>query len=335
MVDTTLKYLADKINADIDSKYNNVVIESIAALDEAGATDITFFENRKLLSELQSTKAAAVIISPEDAELYNGHKLIVPNPRYALAVLSSIFEYSNAASGIHQTAVVAESATIHPSAIIGANSVIGENVTINASVTIGANCTIADHVTIDNDTTLSPNAAVMHHCEIGKRCIIASGAVIGSDGFGYAFDNNAWHKIAHVGIVKIFDDVEVGANTTIDRGTFGATVLHRGVKLDNQIQIGHNVIIKDHTIIAGATGIAGSAVIGKYCRIGGGVNINGHINIADGVVITGASTVTNSITKSGTYSATLSAQPSFEWNRNQAIYRKLYKIIKNIKTPEV
>lgn len=335
MTDTTLKYLADKINADINSKYNNVVIKSIAALDEAGATDITFFENRKLLSELHSTKAAAVIISPEDAELYNGHKLIVPNPRHALAVLSNIFEYKNMASGIHKTAVVPESATIHPSAIIGANCVIGESVTINENVTIGANCTLADHVIIDCGTTLAPNATVMHHCEIGKRCIISSGAVIGSDGFGYAFDNNAWHKIAHVGIVKIFDDVEIGANTTIDRGTFGATILHRGVKLDNQIQIGHNVVIKDHAIIAGCTGIAGSTVIGKYCRIGGGVNINGHINIADGVVVAGASTVTSSITKLGTYSTALSAQPSFEWNRNQAIYKKLYKIIKNIKTPEV
>lgn len=335
MVDTTLKYLADKINADIDDKYADVVVKAIAALDEAGDADITFFENRKLLSELKNTKAAAVIISPKDADLYRGCKLVVPNPRYALAVLSKLFEYKSTASNIHKTAVVAGSATVHNSAIIGANCVIGEGVNIAENVTIGANCTIDDYAAIGSGTVLCSGASVMHHSEIGERCIIASGAVIGSDGFGYAFDNNAWHKIAHVGIVKLCDDVEVGANTTIDRGTFGATVIHKGVKLDNQIQIGHNVVINEHTIIAGCTGIAGSAVIGKYCRIGGGVSINGHINIADGVAIAGASTVTNSIAKPGSYSTAFSAQPSFEWNRNQAIYKKLHKIIKNIGTPEV
>ena len=332
MTNTTLQHLADKLGAEIEPQYYNIVIKSVASLDEAESKDITFFENSKLLPKLQSTKAAAVIISPKDAKLYSGCKLIVANPRYAFAILSHMFIYESTISGIHASAVIATSATIHPSATITANCVIGESVTIGENVTIGANCTIADYVTIDSGTTLLPNVAVMHRCKIGARCIIASGAVIGSDGFGYAFDKNAWHKIAHLGIVEIFDDVEIGANTTIDRGTIGKTVLHQGVKLDNQIQVGHNVVIKDHTIIAGCTGIAGSTVIGKYCRIGGGVNINGHINIADMVIIAGSTTVTNSIAKPGTYSSTLSAQPSFEWNRNQSVYRNLHKIIKTIKT---
>ena len=212
---------------------------------------------------------------------------------------------------------------IHPTAIIG------KNCEIEASASIGPYCVIGQGVVIGEKTRLYANVVLYHKVKIGKRCLLHSGVVVGSDGFGNANEKGVWHKIHQLGTVIIGNDVEIGANTTIDRGAIGDTVIGDGVKLDNQIQIGHNVHIGAHTAIAGCTGIAGSTKIGRYCMIGGGVGITGHIEITDGVIISGKSAVGKSITKPGMYASSIPAMPFRTWGR---ILVRLAQLVENKKT---
>jgi len=295
------------------------VVNGIASLDKAKQNQISFCAKIPGFASdagkyLSITKAAAVILSSKDAERYSGNALLVADPYLSYAKLTNLFiEESKSKPGIHETAVVGQNCDIHSSVAIAANCCVGNNVTIGEHSVITANCVIGDDVKIGNDCHLYPNVTIYHGVQIGNRVIIHSGAVLGADGFGMANDNGEWRKIYQLGAVRVGDDVEIGANTCIDRGALEDTVIGDGVKLDNQIQVGHNVKIGAHTIIAGCVAVAGSTSIGKYCMIGGGTSFNGHINIVDRTIITGASVVGRSITDPGVYSSAVTVQPHRKW----------------------
>jgi len=237
-------------------------------------------------------------------------------------------------TGIHSSVVIGDNCTIAMSARIAAQVFIGANVQIGDNVVIGPGCIIENDVKIGADSRLMSNVTLCRKVIIGQRVRIHPGVVIGADGFGIANDNGNWLKIPQVGKVIIGDDVEIGANTTIDRGAIDDTIISNGVKLDNQIQIGHNVFIGEHTVIAGCVGISGSTRIGSHCAIGGGTGIAGHIEITDGVQLTGMSMVTKSIMAAGTYSSGIPVEPTREWHRNVVRYRQLDKLNDKLKQLE-
>lgn len=314
----TLAEIAEFLQAELRGDAN-CIINSIASLNKAKQNQISFCAKIPGFTSdankyLSTTKAAAVILSTKDADRYSGNALLVSNPYLSYAKLTSLFvEKSKNEPGIHKTAIIGENCDIHNSVSIAANCCIGNNVTIGKHGAIAPNCIISDDVKLGDDCHLYPNVSIYYGVLIGNRVIIHSGAVLGADGFGMANDNGKWCKIHQLGGVKIGNDVEIGANTCIDRGALEDTVIGDGVKLDNQIQIGHNVKIGEHTIIAGCVAIAGSTSIGKYCMIGGATCFNGHISIADRTVITGASIVGRSITDSGIYSSAVTVQPHRKW----------------------
>ena len=297
------------------------------ALAQAGA--IAFFNDAKYKIQLSNTAASAVIIRPEHADLTDLPKIITDNPYAYFAKLSQLLNPAYvAAKGMHVSAVIDASTKVPASCCVGANAVIEANVKLGNNVTIGAGCVIERNVIIADNTVLETNVTVKHGSQVGKNCHLFSGCVIGNDGFGYAEETNHanakhWVKIPQVGRVVIQDFVDIGANTTIDRGTIDDTVIEEGVKLDNLIQIAHNCRIGAHTVIAGCTGIAGSAVIGKHCMIGGAAMILGHLAIADGVTISPGSMIMRSIPKAGTYTALMPSQPHEDWLKTAANIRHL------------
>jgi UDP-3-O-[3-hydroxymyristoyl] glucosamine N-acyltransferase len=251
-------------------------------------------------------------------------RIVSDNPYAYYARAVALFHPEPAAvPGVHPSAQVDPTAIVDPGAEIGAFVTIGAGSRVGAGARVGASCTIGAKVTVGERTRLHPRVSVYDGCRIGARCIVHSGAVIGADGFGMAREGDHWGKIPQVGAVRIGDDVEIGANTTIDRGALGDTVIGDGVKLDNLIQVAHNVSIGANTVIAGCTGISGSTSIGRDCMIGGGVGFVGHISVCDRVTITGMTLVTKSITEPGTYSSGVAAQPHGEWLRTMARLRRL------------
>jgi UDP-3-O-[3-hydroxymyristoyl] glucosamine N-acyltransferase len=292
------------------------------ALAEAGA--IGFFSDTKYTAQLHNTSASAVIIRPEHAALTNLPKIITDNPYAYFAKISQLLNpVYVAATGRHVSAVIDASAKISANCSIAANVVIEANVTLGNKVVIGAGCVIERNASIGDNTILEANVTIKHSSQIGKHCHLFSGCVIGNDGFGYAEEDGKWVKIPQVGRVIIHDFVDIGANTTIDRGAIDDTVIEEGVKLDNLIQIAHNCRIGTHTVIAGCTGIAGSAVIGKHCKIGGAAMILGHLNIVDNVTISPGSMIMRSITKAGTYTALMPSQEHADWLKTAANIRHL------------
>lgn len=308
----------------------NIDINNVATLNDATVDDISFFHNKKYLHQLKQTQAGAVILSQNDAEQCSAAKLIVDDPYFAYAKLAALFEYTPECHGKHSTAIVGECCDIDASASIAANVVIGDHVTIARGVSIAAGVVIADYVSIGEGSTILANVTLCHHVSIGQQVLIHPNAVIGSDGFGNAMYQGRWHKVAQLGSVTIGNDVEIGANTTIDRGTIGNTIIEDGVRLDNQIQIGHNVKIGAHTAIAACSGVAGSTVIGKYCMIGGKAGISGHLTITDGVILTANAQVSNSIKQKGLYSSGTGLFPNPVWRKNIARLRKLDHYIKKL-----
>lgn len=297
---------------------------------------IAFLANSTYKKYLAATSAAAIILSPKDAPFCPVNAVISTNPYYVYAKVAARFaKNNNISSGVHSSAVVGRDTHIDPSASVGPHCVIGERVRIAPRAVLGAGCFIGDDVEIGEDTEIDARAILYHGCKVGARTHIASGAVIGGEGFGFAQANGAWHKVPQLGCVVIGDDVEVGANTTIDRGAIDNTIIGNGVKLDNLIQIGHNVKIGENTIIAGCVGIAGSAVIGKNCMIGGKTGINGHINIADRVVITGMTVVSKSIYKAGVYSSGMGGVvTNQEWRKNSARLNRIEQLVQRVKILE-
>jgi UDP-3-O-[3-hydroxymyristoyl] glucosamine N-acyltransferase len=299
-------------------------ITGLATLQEAGPGQVSFLANPQYRKFLVDTQAAAVLLKPADADLYAGDALLVPDPYLAYARISHLFDPKpKAAAGIHPTAVIADDAQVDPAASIGAFAVVESGARIAAGVTVGAQCFIGARSEIGEGGWLAPRVTLYHDVRIGKRVVIQSGAVLGGEGFGFANEKGVWQKIAQIGGVLIGDDVEIGVNTAIDRGALADTRIGNGVKLDNQIQIAHNVQIGDHTAMAACVGISGSTKIGKHCMLAGGVGLVGHIDICDGVFITGMTMVTHSITEPGSYSSGTAMQPAGEWRKSAARIRKL------------
>lgn len=325
----TLAELADLLDAQVkgDASYQ---IDNISTLQDAQANEITFLDNIAYRKYLPHTKAGAVILSDEYASECEANALITKNPYLAFAKALSLFEYiPQVKTGIHTTAVIGTNCDIHPTASLGPYCVIGDNTVIEEGVVIGAHCILGENNTVKSNSQLAAHVTTYHNVRIGERCIVHSGVVIGSDGFGFAQDKGIWRKVPQIGGVCIGDDVEIGANTTIDRGALNDTKIDNGVKLDNQIQVGHNVHIGAHTAIAGCVAIAGSTKIGKHCMIGGGTCINGHISITDKVIVTGMSGIVNSIDKPGIYSG-FPAIPSTGWKKNMIRIQQLDETAKRL-----
>lgn len=314
----------------------NSVIAGVCTIQDAAPQRITFLTNPLYSKHLATTKAAAVILTAEYADACPVNAVVTKNPYYVYAKVAAFFNpRSYAKVGVHASAVIGEQCDIDPSASIGAKCVIADGVKIAANAIIGPGCVIGEFSEIGEGSQLEANVTVYDRMKIGKRVYIASGAVIGSDGFGIAKHNHAWHKVPQLGRVIIEDDVDIGANTCIDRGAIEDTVISKGAKLDNLIQIGHNVKIGEHTAIAGCTGIAGSSTIGKNCLIGGGAGINGHITIADNVVVTGGSAITKSIREPGIYSSGVGGVvTNLEWRKNSARLHRLDQLMQRVKELE-
>jgi UDP-3-O-[3-hydroxymyristoyl] glucosamine N-acyltransferase len=349
-------------------------VGSLAPLDQAGPDQLAFLANPKYLSQVETTRAGAVLINAADLARLNtvdarndgsgedGFRtdglraggprmdgprnfIVTPNPYAYFARIAQTFidlAMPKAVPGVHP------SATIDPSAQVAASAVIGPNVTVEAGAAIGENVRLDANVVIGRGTNIGagshlyPNVSVYYGCKIGERAIIHAGAVIGSDGFGFAPDfvgdgdarTGSWVKIPQVGGVSIGPDVEIGANTTIDRGAMADTVIEECVKIDNLVQIGHNCKIGAYTVIAGCAGIAGSTTIGRHCMIGGAVGIAGHVTLVDYVIVTAKSGVSKSLLKPGMYTSAFPAVDHGDWNRSAALMRNLDKLRDRIKALE-
>jgi len=311
-------------------------VKGIATLQGAQSEQLSFLSNKKYKKYLADSSAGAVIVSSDMATFVAKHAIIVDDPYVAYAKAASLLNpIASSATGIHSSAYIAADANIDPTASIGPQAVISAGVTIANNVVIGPGCVVLDNVSIGESTRLTANITLCEGVKLGKRVVIHPGVVIGADGFGIANDHGAWIKVPQIGSVVIGDDVEVGANSTIDRGAIEDTIIANGVKLDNQIQIAHNVIIGENTVIAGCVGIAGSTEVGRNCVIGGGVGIAGHLSIADGVLLTGMTMVTKSIRSSGSYSSGLPVEPTSQWHKNVVRYRQLNKLVDRVKQLEI
>ena len=299
-------------------------LTGVATLDSAGPGEITFLSNPKYRAKLAGTRAGAVIVGPGDRDAATIPCIITDNPYAYYARTVALFHpAAPVRPGIHPFAQVDAAANVDAYAEIGPFVVIGAGASVARGAKIGAHGVIGERVSIGEGTRLNPRVTIYDDCAIGARCVLHAGVVIGADGFGMARDAGRWVKIPQVGKVRIGDDVEVGANTTIDRGALDDTVIEDGVKLDNHIHIAHNCRIGAHTAIAACVGIAGSTVIGKNCMIGGAAGIGGHLVIVDNVVVLGRAMVTKSIAAAGVYGSGLPAQPAREWRKLVARIRRL------------
>lgn len=307
-------------------------ISQVAPLESAHEGEIAFLTNAKYRSLLAATRASAVIVAEAEAELTELPRIVCANPYAYFAKVSALLNPAQAlAPGVHPSAVVGEGARIEPSAHVGPNVTIGAGASVGAGCVIMAGCSVGENVSIGDNGRLYPGVAIYHDCVIGRNLIAHSGVVIGSDGFGMAWENGRWLKIPQIGRVVIGDDVEIGANTTIDRGALDDTVIEDDVKLDNQIQVAHNVRIGAHTAIAGCVGIAGSATIGRYCRIGGSAGILGHLQIADNVEIASFTLVGKSIREAGSYAGIFPIAKNEEWRKNAAQLRHLDALARKVR----
>ena len=313
----------------------NVRVTQISTLERARENQISFLTNSKYRAQLASTKAGAVILGEEDADASELPRIISDNPYAYFAKVSALLNpLPQVIAGVHPSAIVCDTAKIDKTACIEATAVIGAGATIGAHSVVGAGCYVGDNVVVGSQVRLYPRVVIYHDCVIGNNLIAHSGVVIGGDGFGIAMDAGRWIKIPQIGRVVIGNDVEIGANTTIDRGALDDTVIEDGVKLDNQIQIAHNVRIGAHTAIAGCVGIAGSTTIGKYCLIGGSAGILGHLQIADRVEISAFSLIGKSIREAGSYTAIFPFSKTEEWRANAVHLRHLEELVKRVKTLE-
>jgi UDP-3-O-[3-hydroxymyristoyl] glucosamine N-acyltransferase len=330
----TLADIAARLGAELrgDGTHRITGLHTLAA---AGPEHLSFLSNPRYRSTLKSTRAGAVILRPDDAGDFDGNLLLLANPYYGYAQLAALFDRTpRPPAGIHATAVVGEGTVIDPTAAIGARAVIGDGVEIGAGTVIEAGAVVHARTTIGCDCRIRANAVVYHDCVIGNRVNIHSGAIIGGDGFGFANDRGRWRKIAQIGRVVIHDDVDIGANTTVDRGALDDTVIHEGVIIDNLVQIAHNVVVGAHTAIAGCCGVSGSTRIGAHCVLAGGVGLVGHIEIADGVTITGMTMVTKSITEPGSYSGGTAFEPSEKWKKTAVRVRQLDDMARRLRQLE-
>lgn len=330
----SLKDVSGHIDAELMGEAD-CVITGLAALADAKVGDLSFIVSAKYSKQLATTKASAVIMRSSLKHDYAGVVLYHPDPYLAYAQVSVLFSNKTILSGIHESAVIDPTVQIHDSVSIGANTVIEAGCVIGKDVQIGANSVIQSHTSIGESTRLYPNVNIGVNSKIGRGCIFHPGVVIGADGFGFAPSKNGWVKIEQIGNVVIGDDVEIGANSTVDRAALNSTIIGNGVKIDNLVQIGHNVELGDHTIIASSSAIAGSTKIGQRVRIGGLAGISGHLNIADDVVITARSMVIKSINEPGVMmSSGTIAESNQTWRKNALRFMQLDDWVKRLKSLE-
>lgn len=332
----SLRELAERLDARLQSK-GDICVSRVATLASAGEGDISFITHKRYRKQLSETQASAVLLCEADLEFVRDDTpaLVVDDPYLAYAQVASwLNPVRDEAPGIHASAIIDPSASIHKTASVGPHCVIEADAVVAADCYIGSGSVLGRGVVIGEGGRLVANVTICHGSQIGARVLIHPGAVIGADGFGIANDNGRWVKIPQVGRVVIGDDVDIGANTTIDRGAIEDTVIEDGVKLDNLVQVAHNVHIGAHSAIAGCAGIAGSARIGKHCALGGGVGIVGHLEIADNVIVTGMSMVSNTIKKPGVYSSGTPLEENAKWHRNYVRYKQLDDMARRLRRLE-
>ncbi|RUO80570.1 UDP-3-O-(3-hydroxymyristoyl)glucosamine N-acyltransferase [Idiomarina tyrosinivorans] len=327
--------LADHVGGKVRGD-DSTQISAVATLASAKSGEIAFLANSRYSSQLKTTQASAVIVSPKDDDSDSvAVALVIDNPYAAFAKIAQLLDTTpSPAEGIAESATIAPSASLGNNVSVGPNAVISEGSVIGDNVAIGANSYIGAEVKIGAGTTIWQGVTIYHRCQIGEHCLLHAGAVIGADGFGWANENGKWIKIPQLGRVLIGDRVEIGANTTVDRGALDDTIISAGCIIDNQCQIAHNVFIDEDTAIAGCTVLAGSCRIGKRCLIGGATAINGHIEICDDVQISGFSMVIKAITEPGVYASGIPATNHREWRRNGARFRQLDDLFKRVKSLE-
>ena len=311
------------------------VIDGVGTLAGAGPSQLSFLSNSKYSGQLAATRAGVVVLREADLAACPTAALVASDPYVAYAKLAALFErMPAAAAGIHPSAVVADSAQVDPGASVGPGCVVGERAVIAEGVVLGPHCIVGEDCTVGAHSRLVARVTLVTRVTLGQRVLVHPGAVIGSDGFGLAFDRDHWIKLPQLGGVRIGDDCEIGANTTIDRGALDDTVLEEDVRLDNQIQIAHNVHVGAHTAMAGCAAVAGSAKIGRYCMIGGNAGVLGHLELADRVTITAKSLVTHSIREPGEYSSGVPLQDNRQWRKNAARFKHLDEYARRLSTLE-
>jgi len=329
----TLSELADRFGLELRGD-GNLRIHGVGTLAGAGPGQLGFLANPRYRRELAGTAASAVVLSAADADACPVACLVAKSPYAAFARIAALFEPAAARQpGIHPSAVVAADAVVDPDAEIGPFVSIGARSRIGAGAFVGPGCVIGEDCEVGAGSELLARVTLVARVRLGQRVRIHPGAVLGAEGFGLAMEAGRWTKVPQLGGVRIGDDCEIGANTTIDRGAIEDTVLEEDVRLDNQIQVGHNVRIGAHTAMAGCTAVAGSARIGRYCLIGGAVGITGHLEICDRVTVTAMSLVTASITEPGEYSSGMAVQDSRSWRRNAARFRQLDALARKMGAP--
>ncbi len=321
-------------------------IAGLASLESAGPDRLAFVAQARHAAAIETTQAAALIVPTELVPRASARGPCIETPEpYAYFARLTQWWRARLQAAQHEAAdpfepAIHPSAWVHPSASLGAGVRLGAFAVIEAGAQIGvgseigAHCVIGARVRLGAQARLAAQVVIGHDCTLGARCIIHSGAVIGADGFGFAPQQGQWLKIEQLGAVRIGDDVEIGANTCIDRGTLDDTVLEDGVKLDNLVQIAHNVRIGAHSALAGCVGVAGSAHIGAHCTLGGGAGVLGHLRLADHVHITAATMVTRSLLKPGQYSGSFPIDDNASWEKNAATLRQLYALRQRLKALE-
>ncbi len=317
----------------------DVLIHDLAPLEGAGPQTLSFLSHPKYSQNLAASKAGCVVVGRQAEQLavQRGTCIVVDDPYHYFARVTQIWkklQQSGQASSIHATACIDPSSKIGADVSVGAFTCIGPNAVIADGVNVGAHCVIGENASVGAYSRLAARVTVGDGCSMGEGCVVHSGVVIGADGFGFAPHDGRWVKIEQLGGVRIGNDVEIGANTCVDRGALQDTVIEDGVKLDNLIQIGHNVRIGAHSALAGCVGVAGSANIGAHCTIGGGAVVLGHLTLADHVHISAASVVTRSILKAGNYTGLFPIDDNTAWEKNAATLKQLHALRDRLKQVE-
>ncbi|MCQ8231999.1 UDP-3-O-(3-hydroxymyristoyl)glucosamine N-acyltransferase [Pectobacterium carotovorum] len=334
MYSIRLDALAQQLDAQLHGD-GDIVITGVASMHSAKTGQITFLSDSRYREQLAGTQASVVVLTEADLPYCQVAALVVKNPYLTYARMAQVLDTTpQPATDIAPSAVIASGATLGQNVSVGANAVIESGAQLGDGVVIGPGCFIGKDARIGAGTRLWANVTIYHRVELGEHCLIQSGTVIGSDGFGYANDRGNWVKIPQLGTVRIGDRVEIGASTTIDRGALDDTVIGNGVIIDNQCQIAHNVVIGDNTAVAGGVIMAGSLKIGRYCMIGGASVINGHMEICDKVTVTGMGMVMRPITEPGVYSSGIPLQPNKVWRKTAALVMNIDEISKRLKAVE-
>ncbi len=340
----TLKLAAifDSLAGDFNARLlgnPELMIHGLSSLETAGLHDLTFLSHPKYASKLAQSKAGCVVVglAAEQAAIERGTCIVVDDPYYYFARITQLWKRHHSLDAppvIHPSAFIDSLAFVAPTASVGAFACVAAGAVVAAGVHVGEHCVLGPNSVVGADSHLSARVTLGGSCSIGERCIVHSGVVIGADGFGFAPHDGRWEKIEQLGRVRIGNDVEIGANTCIDRGALQDTVIEDGVKLDNLIQIGHNVQIGAHSALAGCVGVAGSATIGAHCTIGGGAVVLGHLTLADHVHVSAASVVTRSILKAGNYTGLFPIDDNASWEKNAATLKQLHTLRDRLKQVE-